>query len=141
MSYHAAMDGLQAHRDKQISSMLGESMVSWFTDEYDSVKDMLDALSSDGENAAIASKYTTAAASERAADNLRLDYVCALRREVRKQYVSGDGDVCTDVTPFRHGIISAHGSKIFDQLLSVVVTQHSVDIQATGGSGGEQWTA
>jgi hypothetical protein len=35
--------------------------------------------------------------------------------------VSGDGDICTDVTPFRHGVMSAHGAMMFDNLMHSVM--------------------
>ena len=131
MSYKAARDGLARHRAVQISSLLGETAGSWFLDAWDGIVAMLSAFSSDAENAAVASKYTTASGVERACDNIRLDYVCALRREVRKQYVSEDSDVCTDVTPFRHGVMSAHGASVFDTLMDTVV-RHAEE-QAKGG--------
>lgn len=121
MSYQAARDGLASHRKKQISSLLGEAGGSWFLDAWSSVADMLKAVSSDAENKSVASKYANASCAERAGGHIRLDYVCALRREVRKQYVSGESDVCTDVTPFRHGVMSAHGANVFDKLMDTVV--------------------
>ena len=131
MSYDAARAGLAKYRSRQISALMGESGGAWFAETWDGVADMLQALSSDKENAAVITKYATAAGPSRAADHLRLAYVCGLRREVRKQYVSGDADVATDVTPFRHGVMSAHGAGIFDGVMDDVV-RHA-ERQADGG--------
>lgn len=131
MSYKNASEGLKSYREAQIAGLLGESLGSWFTSGWDTIKDMLKAFSSDAENSVVAAGYTTEPGLSKAAAHLRLDYVCALRREVRKQYVSGDGDVCTDVTPFRHGVISAHGADIFDGLMETVIKY--AEKQATGG--------
>lgn len=122
MSYQAAKSAMEGHRDDQISSLLGDSPGTWFTKRWRSVGDMLGAFSSDPENAVVAANYASGPAAARAASHVRLDYVCALRREVRKQYVSWDGDVCTDVTPFRHGVMSAHGAALFDGLMDTVIT-------------------
>ena len=121
MSYQAIRDGLSSHRAGQISGLLGETGGSWFLDKWADLKSMLESVSSDAENAAVVSKYASAPSAERAGCDIRLDYVCGLRREVRKQYVSGDSDICTDVTPFRHGIMSAHGAEVFDKLMDTVI--------------------
>ena len=120
MGYEAAREKLDAHRGDRISVSLGASLGRWFTDLWGDVGGMLATFSSDGENQEIASGYATLPSLARAAPNLRLDYVCALRREVRKQYISGEGDICTDVTPFRHGAMSAHGARLFDGLMDDV---------------------
>lgn len=131
MSYRDAKDGIAKHRSQQIAALLGEAVSKWFTSQWSSIQDMLAAFSSDDENAAIASGYATAPGAERAGAHIRLDYVCAMRREVRKQYVSEDSGICTDVTPFRHGVISAHGAALFDDLMETVV-RHA-ERQAEGG--------
>jgi len=120
MSYGAAREKLGEHRDGRIASLLGESS-HWFLDLWGDVKSMLASFSSDKENQEIAAGYASIPSEAKAAPNIRLDYVCAIRREVRKQYVSGDGDICTDVTPFRHGVMSAHGAQMFDNLMHSVV--------------------
>ena len=101
--------------------LLGETAGKWFTDLWGDVKSMLATFSSDKENQEVAAGYASAPSVAKAAPNLRLDYVCALRREVRKQYISGDNNICTDVTPFRHGVMSAHGAQMFDNLMHSVV--------------------
>ena len=121
MGYGEARNRLNEYRTDKIAALLGETAGRWFTDLWGDMKSMLAAFSSDGENQEIAAGYASAPSNARAAPNIRLDYVCALRREVRKQYVSGDGDVCTDVTPFRHGVMSAHGAQMFDNLMHSVV--------------------
>lgn len=131
MSFKAAQTSLSDYRRKQISTMLGEEPGTWFTAQWDDVDSMLRTFSTDEENSSIAGKYAKEAGPSRVADHIRLDYVCALRRDVRKQYVSEDSGICTDVTPFRHGIISAHGAAIFDDLLNTVI-EHA-ERQAEGG--------
>ena len=121
MSFRDAKSKMEDYRAQQIKAMLGESGGAWFTSQWDSIGDILRTLSTDAENKAIASKYATAPDSSRVADHIRLDYVCALRRDIRKQYVSGDDDICTDVTAFRHGVTSAHGARIFDSMLGAVI--------------------
>lgn len=122
MGYSEARKRLDEHRGDRIDSLLGASPGRWFTDLWGSVSEMLKSFSSDKENQEIAAGYATDPSTVRAAPHLRLDYVCALRREVRKQYVSGEGDLCTDVTPFRHGVMSAHGARLFDDLMDTVVS-------------------
>ena len=131
MSYAAARNGLANHRKQQIAAMLGEVGGTWFTSQWESIAAMLGALESGSENAAIASKYASAPCAARVGDHIRLDYICALRREVRKQYVSENDDVCTDVTPLRHGVMSVHGAAIFDELMDTIV-RHAEE-QAKGG--------
>lgn len=131
MSYVEARKKIDEHRSDRISSLLGASLGRWFTDLWASVPEMLRSFSSDKENQEIAGGYATAPSTARAAPNLRLDYVCALRREVRKQYVSGDGDLCTDVTPFRHGVMSAHGARLFDDLMDAVVSYSEKQAKGT----------
>lgn len=132
MGYSDARSKMGEYRESRISVLLGESVGSWFTDLWGSIEAMLSSFSSDAENNAVAAGYASAQPVEKAAPNIRLDYVCGLRREVRKQYVSGDGDICTDVTPFRHGVMSAHGAQIFDNLMHSVV-EYS-ERQAKGGA-------
>ena len=121
MGYGEARQKLDEHRSDRIAVLLGETAGRWFADLWGGMASMLASFSSDSENQEIAAGYASSPSAERAAPNLRLDYVCALRREVRKQYVSGEGDVCTDVTPFRHGVMSAHGARMFDDLMNSVV--------------------
>jgi hypothetical protein len=130
MGYGEARGKLHDYRSSRISALLGESAGRWFTDLCASVGDMLASFTSDAENKAVASGYASDPSVAKAGPNIRLDYVCGLRREVRKQYVSGEGDVCTDVTPFRHGVMSAHGAQLFDDLMDAVV-DHS-ERQARG---------
>lgn len=131
MSYDVARKRLANHRKQQIAAMLGEVGGEWFASQWESIAAMLDDLTSSAENAAIASKYESTPCAARAGDHIRLDYICALRREVRKQYVSEEEDICTDVTPFRHGVISAHGASIFDELMDTIV-RHAEE-KAQGG--------
>lgn len=121
MGYSEAREKMLGHRDSRIDVLLGTLPGRWFTSLWGDMKSMLASFSSDRENKEVAAGYASTSFPERVAPNLRLDYVCALRREVRKQYVSGDGDVCTDVTPFRHGVVSAHGASLFSELMDVVV--------------------
>ena len=121
MGYEEAKSKLNEYRGDRISTLLGESAGKWFMDRWGDVKSMLASFSSDAENQAIAGGYASDPLEARAAPNIRLDYVCALRREVRKQYVSGKDDLCTDVTPFRHGVMSAHGAQMFDNFMDAVV--------------------
>lgn len=120
MGYSEARAKIGEHRNARILTLIGGSG-QWFAELWGDVKSMLADFSSDKENQAIASGYASTPSTARVAPNLRLDYVCALRREVRKQYISEAGDLCTDVTPFRHGILSAHGASIFDDLMNTVM--------------------
>ena len=122
MGYSEAKEKMATHRASRIGVLLGERPGEWFTDLWGSIAEMLKSFSSDRENQEVAAGYATDPSMVRAAPHLRLDYVCALRREVRKQYVSGEGDLCTDVTPFRHGVMSAHGAMLFDNLMDTVVS-------------------
>ena len=131
MGYAAARAKIGQHHDDRISSMLGGAS-TWFMELWGDLKSMLATFSSDSENGEIASSYASAPSMARTAQHLRLDYVCALRREVRKQYVSGNGDFCTDVTPFRHGAMSAHGALLFDDLMYSVMDYS--EAQAKGAS-------
>lgn len=123
MGYSEAMKAAKAHRDGKIASLLGERAQSWFLSAWDSVASMLNAFGSDEENKAVSGLYTGGAAEERMQAHAKLDYVCGLRREVRKQYVSGADGIYTDVTPFRHGVMSAHGANLFDNMLDQLVTR------------------
>ena len=121
MGYAEARSKIDEHRDDRMDALLGLSFGRWFTSLWGDVPSMLASFSTDEENKALAADYAEASSMARAAPNLRLDYVCTLRREVRKQYISGEGDICTDVTPFRHGVISAHGAQMFDRLMDTVM--------------------
>lgn len=121
MGYAEARSKIDEHRDDRMDASLGLSFGRWFTSLWGDVPSMLASFSTDEENKTLAADYAEAPSVARAAPNLRLDYVCALRREVRKQYISGEGDICTDVTPFRHGVISAHGAQMFDRLMDTVM--------------------
>lgn len=123
MSYSAARSVMGKYRDGKLSSLLGESSNTWFTELWGGIGDMLDTFESSSENKDIASSYAEATAAEKTVAHVRLDYVCGLRREVRKQYVSGDDGVYTDVTPFRHGVISTNGARIFDDVLDSIMTK------------------
>lgn len=123
MGYKAAYERLYKYRDGHIASLLGETALSWFTSAFGSLAEMLHDFRSDGENREIAGNYATGTDDERTASNIRLDYVCGLRREIRKQYLSGPSGVYTDVTPFRHGVMSAHGGYLFDNALDEVLTR------------------
>lgn len=122
MGYSEAREKVNEHRGDRIAALLGEAFGRWFTDLWGDVQSMLASFSTDKENQEISAGYASLPSAAKAAPNLRLDYVCALRREIRKQYVSEDGDLCTDVTPFRHGVMSAHGATMFDDLMDTVVT-------------------
>lgn len=121
MGYSDARARINEHRSDRVSALLGESAGRWFTDLWGDVRSMLASFSTDDENKEIAAGYASLPSMAKAAPNLRLDYVCALRREVRKQYISEEGDLCTDVTPFRHGVVSAQGARLFDNLMHEVV--------------------
>lgn len=120
MGYGEAKYRLDDYRTGRIAALLGETAGRWFTDLWGDVKSMLADFSSDKENQEVAAGYMSDPPTAKVAPNLRLDYVCALRREVRKQYISGDDGICTDVTPFRHGVMSAHGAQLFDHLMHSV---------------------
>lgn len=121
MGYGEARERLDAYRAGRIATLLGERAGLWFTSLWGGIGEMLSTFRSDKENQAIAASYASAPALERVSGDIRLDYVCGLRREVRKQYVSGEDGVYTDVTPFRHGVISATGARMFDNLMGTVV--------------------
>lgn len=121
MSYGVARDALEAYRIRRIGSLLGEDSTDWFLSAWGSVKQMLAAFGSDEENKEVSETYATATHDEKVPPNMKLAYVCALRRDVRKQYASGDDGIYTDVTPFRHAVISAHGARLFDSALDGVL--------------------
>lgn len=127
MSYSTARTQLSAYRTKKLAAMLGESASTWFSELWADVKTMLDTFSSSEENQDITAAYAQAPHAEKAAGHIRLDYVCGLRREVRKQYVSGEDGIYTDVTPFRHGVISAHGAQVFDDTLDAVIKKSDTE--------------
>lgn len=131
MGYDAARSKLQEYRGARMSTLLGERAGSWFLSLWNGIGDMLSAFGSSDENKDVAAKYAAAETLERIPGHVRLDYVCGLRREVRKQYVSGEDGVYTDVTPFRHGVISANGARIFDDLLDTALKY--AEAQAKGG--------
>ena len=123
MGYAEAMKAARAHREGKIASLLGERAQSWFLSAWDSVASMLKAFGSDAENKAVSELYVGGTAETRMQAHAKLDYVCGLRREIRKQYVSGEDGIYTDVTPFRHGVLSAHGANLFDNALDQLVTR------------------
>lgn len=117
MAYSDAMKAVTGHRSGKIAALLGETKQSWFLSAWGSISAMLKAFGSNDENKAVASLYKSGTATERMRAHVKLDYVCGLRREVRKQYVSGEDGLYTDVTPFRHGVMSANGANLFDNAL------------------------
>ena len=119
--YGDARRAVKGHRGGKIAALLGETAQSWFTSAWGSIREMLGAFKSDDENAAISGLYVSGTVAERMKAHMRHDYVCGIRREVRKQYVSGESDVYTDVTPFRHGVLSAHGAILFDDVLNQII--------------------
>lgn len=121
MSYPAAQEALARYRDAHIGALFGDETPRWFTSEWGGVESMAEAFSSDAENQAVSASYADGTYAEKIPAHMKLNYVCALRREIRKQYLSGDEGVYTDVTPFRHGITSAHGAAIFDDALKQVL--------------------
>lgn len=121
MGYSAANEALYAYRVNRVGELMGESGSSWFASMWGSIKAMLSTFSSDEENQEIAGKYTTATSDEKIPAHVKLDYVCAIRRDVRKQYVSGEDGLYTDVTPFRYGISSAHMARLFDSAMDQVI--------------------
>lgn len=121
MSYAAAKAKLKEYRDRQVESLRGKKTPSWFLSLWGDVASMLETFASDEENKAVAADYATGTVGVRAAEHLKLDYVCALRREIRKQFVSGEDTLGTDVTPFRLGVISANGARLFDSALDDVL--------------------
>ena len=123
MGYSEAMQAAKAYREGKIASLLCEQTQSWFLSAWDSIASMLKAFGSDKENKDVSKLYVGGTADTRMKAHARLDYVCGLRREVRKQYVSGGDGIYTDVTPFRHGVLSAHGANLFDNALDQLVTR------------------
>lgn len=121
MGYKSAMAKMQEYHRGHAAALLGERGGMWFTSMWTALTEMLATFGSEEENKAVAAKYASAPSIEKPADHIRLDYVCCLRREVRKQYVSGEDGVYTDVTPFRHGVTSAQGARLFDLVMDNVV--------------------
>lgn len=124
MGYNEARSRLESYRTEHIGGLINEQPVPWFLSAFNGIREMLSVFSSDGENREIMGNYAAGTDSERTASNIRLSYVCGMRREVRKQYVSGEDGIYTDVTPFRHGIRSAHGGSLFDSALDQVITHN-----------------
>ena len=121
MGFAAAMSAVGAYRAERVGALLGEYAPSWFLSAWGSVADMLKAFTSDAENKAILKLYATGKAEARRAAHIRHDYVCGLRREVRKQYVSGETGLVTDVTPFGRGVVALNGADMFDSLLHQIL--------------------
>lgn len=123
MGYEQAAAQLKGYRSTHRRVLLGQEKGWWFTTPFSSVKDLFGLFESEEENAEIAARYASGTVNERIPGHLKLDYVCGMRREVRKQYASGEDGVYTDVTPFRHGIISAFGAEIFDNAFDQVLNR------------------
>jgi len=121
MGYDAARTKMEDYRKAHLAGLLGESRGTWFSDLWGSLQGMLADFTSDKENQEITSSYATAPSLEKVSGHLKLNYVCGLRREVRKQYLSGEDGLYTDVTPFKHGVISTHGAQVFDNALDAVM--------------------
>ncbi len=123
MGYGEARERLSEYRRAHEDALIGTKRPKWFASLFGGVQNMLQTFRSDSENGKVASTYATGRAAEREAAHMKLDYVCAMRRDVRRQYASGADGVYTDVTPFRHGAFSAHGADLFDGLMDKVLTQ------------------
>ncbi len=123
MGYDAARNALSDYRSAQQGGFIGDMRPKWFPSQFGGVKAMLAAFDSSDENGLVASEYATGTTSDRIPAHMRLDYVCALRRDVRRQYASGDDGIYTDVTPFRHGAMSSHGARLFADAMDDVLTK------------------
>ena len=123
MSYTKARDAIQRYRMERMKQLLGETAGGWFMSAFGGIAEMLKVFSSDDENKEITKTYMSGTHTEKIPPNMRLAYVCGMRREVRKQYVSGPDGIYTDVTPFRHGAMSAQGGLVFDNALNDVMSR------------------
>lgn len=123
MSYQAARQALNTYRKSHRDALLGRASGGWFMEAFGGIQTMLEAFSSDQENKEVVENYATGTVDERIPGHLKLDYVCGMRREVRKQFVSGEDGIYTDVTPFRHGVTSAFGAELFDNAFDQVLTR------------------
>lgn len=123
MGYDSARSALSEYRRAQQGGLVGDARPMWFPSQFGGVKAMAAAFDSSAENGQVAAGYATGTATERIPAHLRLDYVCALRRDVRRQYVSGDDGIYTDVTPFRHGALSSHGAGLFAAAMDDVLAK------------------
>ena len=123
MGYGEVRSRLSEYRKAHEDALIGTERPKWFASLFGTVQAMLAAFSSDSENVKVSSTYATGKAAEREAAHMKLDYVCAMRRDARRQYASGRDGIYTDVTPFRHGAFSAHGADLFDGLMDKVLTQ------------------
>ena len=121
MAFSAALSRLNDYRKNHAKALVGTKRMSWFTSDSSDIKSLLEDFKSDDENSEISGKYRTGKMVERIPGHIKLNYVCGMRREIRKQFVSGEGDICTDVTPFRHGVISAVGAHMFDNALEQIL--------------------
>ena len=121
MGFAAAMSAIGAYRSKRVGALLGEYAPSWFLSAWGSVADMLKAFTSESENKDIQGLYASGKAEDRRAAHIKHDYVCGMRREVRKQYVSGETGIVTDVTPFGRGVVTLNGADMFDSLLHQIL--------------------
>lgn len=125
MGYDQASAQLKGYRSTHRRVLLGRERGWWFTNPFSTVKELLGLFETDEENAEIAALYASGTVNERIPGHLRLDYVCGMRREIRKQYVSGEDGIYTDVTPFRHGAVSALGAELFDNAFDQVLNREA----------------
>lgn len=127
MSYQKAHEHMHAYHVQHTKGLTKcELHDSWFTSVWDMISDMLKPFDTDDENKAISGSYRSGVShKKRTKLHFKHDYVCGLRREVRKQYVSGDDDVYTDITPFRYGVTSANGAKLFSSVMDQIIGSKS----------------
>lgn len=121
MGYDAIHDKLSEHLGDQAKRIREGRPRTWFTDSFGSLSELLQACDSASENSAVTAGYKTDPYPKRVKDSLKLDYVCALRREIRRQYISGQGDPFTDVTPLRYNHLSMNQAMLFDNLLKEMI--------------------
>lgn len=116
MGYGKTMEALQGYRADHGDALLGLRRHEWFPERWDSLGKMLDDLRSDDENAEISRTYKDGEYAEIVRANLELDYVCGMRRDIRRQYISDEADPKTDVVPFRYAITTMDTAMMFDKL-------------------------
>lgn len=123
MGYEQADARINGYRAMRRGVLRGKERGGWFTDMFQSIAEMLSVFGSDAENGEIEAKYATGSSGDRIPGHLKLDYVCGMRREVRRQYVSEEDGICTDITPFRRGITSHVGASLFDSAFNLVINR------------------
>lgn len=123
MGYGEARKAMDDYRIGRIRSLETGGALKWFLSAWGSADEAESAFDTKSENAKVASSYVSGTYEGRVPLHAKLDYVCRLRREVRKQYFGSGSELCTDVTPFRLSIPKTNGAALFDEAFDAVMSR------------------